>query len=423
MVAVTLILGCSSERIGSKPRNVILLIGDGMGPGQVEAAGWYEFGLKYRTGGADRDGIEPGEEALSFEPYHKGEVITSSLDPGKVTDSAAAATAMATGHKVKRQVLGLDPDGTSYPTMLELFARRGKATGLVTTITIVNATPAAFAAHQPDRYMYNEVAHDFLTGSRPNVLMGAVLQAKGISEHPVAIGRGAYSAKAAGYDVVTTLDEMNAFVRRAEAARLQDSDLHLCGELTIGSSMPFEYDRLEAEADLDPRAVDYRETPHLSEMTAAALELLDNDRDGFFLMVEGGTIDTACHSGQLERAVMETVEFSKAVQVVLDWVKGRSDTLVIITADHETGGLTPLANNGVGVFPEVVWLSKNHTGTRVPIYALGPGSERIQGVLQNTDIFYIMTGMPVRRPPVARTVAEPARATEQSEPVPSMPAD
>jgi alkaline phosphatase len=131
--------------------------------------------------------------------------------------------------------------------------------------------------------------------------------------------------------------------------------------------------------------------PHLSDMTTAALEILDDDPDGFFLMVEGGRIDHACHSNLNQEMVLETVEFSNAVQKVLDWAAGRDDTLIIVTADHECGGLKVVTDNGKGNFPTATWSSTNHTGVNVPVYALGPNAEMVSGVIDNTDIFTICT--------------------------------
>jgi len=136
----------------------------------------------------------------------------------------------------------------------------------------------------------------------------------------------------------------------------------------------------------------YDTLPHLSEMTASALAILDNDSDGFFLMVEGGRIDHAGHApNNIERNVYETVEFSNAVQVAIDWGQGRSDTLIIVTADHETGGLTVLQNNGQGNFPSVDWGSTGHTAANVPVYAWGVNAGLVSGVMDNTDLFGVAT--------------------------------
>lgn len=135
----------------------------------------------------------------------------------------------------------------------------------------------------------------------------------------------------------------------------------------------------------------YDTLPHLSEMTATALDLLDNDSDGFFLMVEGGRIDHAGHSNNIRRNVFETIEFSNSLQEVFDWAADRDDALILVTADHETGGLTVLENNGQGNFPTVSWSTTGHTAANVPIYAWGVNAELVYGVMDNTDLFNVVT--------------------------------
>jgi alkaline phosphatase len=126
-------------------------------------------------------------------------------------------------------------------------------------------------------------------------------------------------------------------------------------------------------------------------MAAKALDILDNDADGLFLMVEGGRIDHAGHSNDLVRNIYETIEFAYAAEVVLDWALDNPDTLIIVTADHETGGLSVLANNGQGNLPTVSWSTTSHTDENVPIYAWGVNSDLVSGIMDNTDIFEIAT--------------------------------
>jgi alkaline phosphatase len=275
------------------PSSVILFIGDGMGAGQVAAAGLYAGG------------------ALSFEAFpYQGQVTTYSASSA-ITDSAAAATAMATGRKVNNGVIStaIPGDGAELRTVLEKAADAGKSTGLVTTTSITHATPAAFAAHEPSRSNNAQIAQDYLTQTQPNVLLG---------------GNGFMSgATAAGYTVVS------------DAAGLQaldtDNTTFVSGQFA-GGDMTYELDRAPTTTQ-----------PHLSDMTAVALDMLDNDPDGFFLMVEGGRIDHAAHANDIERTVQEVLEFSRAVETAMDWIATSAalETLVLVTADHETGGLAP----------------------------------------------------------------------------------
>ena len=133
---------------------------------------------------------------------------------------------------------------------------------------------------------------------------------------------------------------------------------------------------------------------HLSDMTTTALDLLDNDADGFFMMVEGGRIDHAGHDNNLARNVYETLEFSATVTDILAWAAGRDDTLVVVTADHETGGLTILADNGPGALPTVSWSTGSHTGANVPVYAWGMNAGAFEGAMNNTDFWAAVTAGP-----------------------------
>ncbi|MBN1422274.1 MAG: alkaline phosphatase [Planctomycetes bacterium] len=353
----------------ASPKNVIILIGDGMGFEHVKAAGFFESGA---------------EGKLSFEglPY-KGEAMTYSAS-SSVTDSAASGTAIATGVKVNNDVISMayPGGGAELQTLLEYFKLRGKRTGLVTTTFMTHATPATFGAHEPSRTNYDNIAADYLTQTKPNVLLGG-----GGNGLTVA------NAQAAGYQVVQ--DGAELLLIDTEGAFYADgaATAYLSGQ--FGSDhLPYEYDGLDG-------------LPHLSEMTEVALEILDNDADGFFLMIEGGRIDHACHANDFERMIPEMIAFEEAFDEVMTWAQGRDDTLVIVTADHECGGLSVTANNGIGVLPTVDWSSTGHTGVNVPVYAWGPGAERVAGVLDNIDFFDICVGPSVElvSPPSCATLA------------------
>jgi alkaline phosphatase len=330
----------------SEPKNVILLIGDGMGFEQVKAAGMYEYG----SGGT-----------MLFETFpHKGQVTTYSAD-SSITDSAAAATAIATGTKVNNGVISvaLPGGGESLYTLLEYFRDNGKSTGLVTTTPMTHATPAAFGSHEDSRNNTNEIALDYLQQTRPNVLFGS-------GDY----GMSKSAATSAGYTVVANKKAMQRLNTNAETM--------VSGQFGV-DLFPYEYDGYDGSL------------PHLSEMTATALDILDNDADGFFLMIEGGHIDWAGHDNNIQRNIFETIEFENAVQTVYDWALGRSDTLILVTADHETGGLTVLQNNGQGNLPTVSWSTTGHTNSNVPVYARGENSYMISGVMDNTEFFSVIT--------------------------------
>jgi alkaline phosphatase len=337
LILLTVVSGCATS-----PKNIILCIGDGMGFEQVRAAAMYANG-------------EQG--TLCFESFPYQTDMTTHSANAAVTDSAASGTAMATGHKVNNGVLcvQIPGDGSQLQTLLEYFQQENKAVGLVTTKHITDATPAAFAAHQLNRYNYNNIASDYLTQTKPNVLFGA-------GEN----GMTPQAAKDAGYIVVSNL------------AQLQNLDTEQVSMVSgqFGEDIPYE---TNWDANLP-------HLPHLSQMTETALAILDNAPEGFFIMVEGGKIDSAGHDNNLAYMVGETVEFASTVQLILDWAKQRGDTLIIVTADHETGGLKVLKNNGKGKLPEVSWSSKDHTATKVPVYSWGKRAELFTGPMDNTDI-------------------------------------
>ena len=313
-----------------------------MGLEHVKAAGMYEYGLA---------------GTLLFEAFpYQGQVTTYSAD-SSVTDSAAAATAIATHTKVNNGVISvrLPGDGSELLTLLEYFKSNGKSTGLVTTDTMTGATPAGFGAHNVSRSNTSDIASDYLNQTRPNVLFGGGSYGMSIS-----------AAQAAGYSVVTTRDSLMNL--DTETATM------VSGQFGSGA-LPYEYDG------------SYATLPHLTEMTASALAILDNDPDGFFLMVEGARIDHAGHENNRNRNIFETIEFDAAVQVVTEWAKVHSDTLIMVTADHETGGLTVLQNNGQGVFPTVSWSTSGHTGVNVGVYATGENAQLFTGTINNTDIY------------------------------------
>jgi alkaline phosphatase len=340
-------------------RNVIFCIGDGMGLSQVTLARAKAAGLG-------------GRLCLERLPV-TGLVQTYSQD-SCVTDSAAAATALACGVKTNNGVLGMTPDGQEYRTILEAAQARGMATGLVVTSTISHATPAGFAAHVKSRNMEAKIAEQ-LVANRVNVLFGGGRKFF-LPRSDSHSGRKddtdlLAAAREAGYECIETAEEL----RSATGPRLLG--LFQLDALTTKSPEP-------SLAQLTEKAIQVlRRRPRSADASGRAT------RRGFFLMVEGSQIDWACHSNDAKGAVRQTLLFDQAVGVAVDFALRDGRTLVIVTADHETGGLTlPGAGNenkGDAKL-SVRWSTKGHTGSPVPIYAMGPGALRFAGVQDNTDI-------------------------------------
>ena len=326
------------------PKNVIFCIGDGMGFEAVKAAGYYAYG---ETG------------TLSFEAFpHRAEMATYAAN-SPMTDSAAAATAMATGHKVNNGVISMELPGSGTPlkTLLEIFKAQNKWTGLVSTTYITHATPAAFAAHNPARNNLADIAQDYLYLTRPNVLFGG--GGNGLSEKDTEV---------AGYTVVTD--------RKGLLNLDTDTENRVSGQFG-DTNIPYIFDGSD-------------DLPQLSEMVSVALDILCSTQDGFFLLVEGGRIDHAGHSNDIERNILETIEFSKTVQTIFDRVVGRDDTLILVTAAHETGGLKVHKNNGKGHVPEISWSTGGHTVSNVPLYGWGRNAERVGGIMNNIDLIKVV---------------------------------
>ena len=218
---------------------------------------------------------------------------------------------------------------------------------------VSHATPAAFTAHNVSRNNYAEIAEEIFTYTKPNLVFGGGGTSAGINSSWL---------QSSGYNVAADEAQMNSLSGEYAAALFGDGH------------MPYVYDGLGSY-------------PTLAEMSVKALGLLDRNSEGFFLLIEGGRIDHACHSNDLVRMLPEVKSFSDAVQSVRDWIGRRHDVLLIITADHETGGLIVTAGNGTGVLPSVTWSTGYHTAADVPVYAHGPGSGRFEGVIDNTGIF------------------------------------
>lgn len=367
-------------------RNVIYVQGDGMGRAQRDL-------IRLATVGRH------GQLAMDRLPV-AGSVHTDPADPEEaVTDSAAAATAMATGHKTYNGAVGVDAHGRRLTTVLELAKRAGKATGLVTTAQATGASPAAFAAHVPDRDDQSEIARQYVTASRPDVIMGGGEDwwyPKGDPgawpdhppENPDEASQGTKGdlvrlAERHGYDHVTNRRELRA----THAARI----------LGLFANEEMFQARAEGEGD------EYRPHVSLPEMTGKALDTLSRNRRGFFLMVEEEGIDSMAHANNARRVIQAGRALERTVELVLRFAAHHPDTLVIIGGDHETGGLAiesvdgtdagedgPFRVAGGDVRFTVDWTTDDHTGVDIPVTATGPGAYRLDGSVDNTDMYDAM---------------------------------
>ncbi|WP_432451868.1 MULTISPECIES: alkaline phosphatase [unclassified Agarivorans] len=321
--------------LSAEIKNVILMIGDGMGPQQVGLLELYANNAPHS--------IYRGETTALYKLAQEGVIGSSLTNPEEaiVVDSACSATMLATGVYTASEVIGINSNGDHVETVLEKAKRMGKATGLVSDTRLTHATPAAFAAHEPHRSLENEIASDMLATGADVMLSGGIrhwipksTNDKGETYKALELlTQGDVKLKSKRKDERNLLNEAQtqgyslAFNKNMLANASGDKLLGLFSYSGMNDGIAYSHTKN------DPK----RTQPTLKEMTDKALEVLAKDQDGFFLMVEGGQIDWAGHSNDAGTMLHEMIKFDEAVNSVYEWAKGREDTLIIVTADHETG--------------------------------------------------------------------------------------
>lgn len=331
----------SAEQAAKKsdqPTNIILMIGDGMGVSQVYA------------------GMTVSEQPLVFEQFKNiGLQKTFSADH-YITDSGASGTALATGEKTNNGHISMSPSGDTLPTILELAGTNSLSTGVVSTSSIVHATPAAFVVHNKDRNDYAGLARDFIQ-TDVDVFIGG--------------GYDQFANREDGVDLIAKLEQDNYQVMRDMDDIQSVSQGKLAGFTADGHNPKYS----EGRGDMLPNA------------TQTALNILDNNSEGFFLMVEASQIDWGGHENNTDYIVSELLDFNRAVEKALAFARKNENTLLIVTSDHETGGMTLTGGDLDTRQVEATYGTGGHTGVMVPVFAFGPGAEQFRGVYDNTDIF------------------------------------
>lgn len=276
-----------------------------------------------------------------------------------VTDSAAGATAFACGEKTYNGAIGVDVNKKALPTILEAAEKKGLSTGLVATCSITHATPACFISHQPSRSLDEAIAHDFMA-TDIDVFIGG--------------GRKFFEKRADGKNLVDSLKAKNYQI----ASSIQEVK-----NINKGKLAAFLADEQQ------PKFSDGR-GDQLVPSTETALAILSQNKKGFFAMIEGSQIDWGGHANDTQYIINEMVDFDNAIGKVLDFAKKDGNTLVIITADHETGGFSLI--NGNMKTGEVTgkFTTGDHTGVMIPVFAYGPGAEKFIGIYENTAIYHKM---------------------------------
>jgi alkaline phosphatase len=338
------ILPLSLVSQAQKPKSIILMIGDGMGVAQIQAG--------RITKGAPLH-LEKCS-AIGFSFTHAADDF--------ITDSGAGATAIAIGKKAKNGAIGVDAAEKPQPTLLELCEKKGKATGLVATSSITHATPASFIAHVPNREMHEAIALDFLKTDIDVFIGGGRKYFRNRSDQRNLL----QELGSKGYQVKNNWEECSSISQGKLACFLADNGLLKVSE-GRGSM--------------------------LKDATAHSLGLLSKGKKGFFLMVEGSQIDWGGHANDAQYISSEMIDFDDAIGEALAFAQKNPETLLIITADHETGGFALQNGNLEKKTVEGAFTTGQHTGVMVPVFAYGPGAKQFIGMYDNTELFYKISAL------------------------------
>lgn len=392
---------------GKDVKNVIVMISDGWGYNQILATDYFTDGK------ANTQVYESFPTQVSMSTFSQG-----SYDPATIwddfnnlktdpTDSAAAGTAMSTGEKTYDAAIGVDLGEQEMTHISEVFESMGRSTGVVSTVEFSHATPASFIAHDANRNNYAAIANDMIYQSSADVIIGC-----GNPDYDNDGNEASNSTRYVGGDATwadlsdgtVTGNDANGDGTADEWTVIQSKSEF--ESLTTGATpdrligIPEVYQTLQQSRSGDRSGAAYEvalndNLPDLATMSQVALNVLDNNEDGFFLMIEGGAIDWAGHGNQSGRLIEEQEDFNLAVEAVCDWVEQNSswsDTMLVVTGDHETGYLTgtegvydQVSNNGAGIMPTMAWNSGSHTNQLIPLFAKGAGAEIFKKLADQVD--------------------------------------
>lgn len=328
----------TQEFKAEKPKNIIFLIGDGMGVSHVFA------------------GLTANQGKLFIENCrHIGFSKTQSSD-NYITDSAAGGTALSCGVKTYNGAIGVNPDTIPVVSILEEAEAKGLATGLVSTSAITHATPASFIAHQKKRSMYEEIAADFLKTDIDVFIGGGIAH---------------FINRKDGRNLINELKEKDYTVE----IELEKAKKVKKGKLAVLTAQVHN-PRMDARGDMLPLA------------TKTAINILDNNSGdkGFFMMVEGSQIDWGGHANSTIYIVEDMLDFDRTIGEAIKFAAKDGETLVVVTADHETGGMALTGGNMSTGMVKADYPTGGHTGVMVPVFSYGPGAEEFVGIMDNTEI-------------------------------------
>ena len=323
---------------GKKVKNVILMIGDGMSLMHVYTA-WAANRGKLWLENAQATGLSKTWAVKKL-----------------VTDSGSGGTSLATGVKTVYHAVGVDPEGKPLTSLVDVAKELGKDAGMAVTCRLWDATPCDFCCHNIDRYKEEELVGDYPTSGVDFVFGGGAQKFTNRKD-----GRDIFKElQKKGYHVSRTLDDFFAYDKNSRIFAVPyDKDTPLPDE----------------RGDLLARA------------SMKGISLMNQNKNGFFMMIEGSQLDDYGHFNQLDLLMKETLDFDQTVGEVMKWAAKDGETLVVVTADHETGGLTLVNGNKDEGRVECCFSTKDHSGAMVPVYAFGPGAENFTGIFENTDVF------------------------------------
>lgn len=353
MTCLGLVWGIDLNATG-KPRNIIMIIGDGMGHSQVSAA------YLHQTQGA-------GDSSWNMGRFtHFGYSVTTSSD-ALITDSGAGATALSTGRKTYTGAVGVGPDSLPLKTILEKAAATGRRTGILVTCEVTHATPASYVAHRIDRNLYEDIALD-LSKAPLDWLVGG--------------GRNHFVAR---QDQRNLLEEM----RKERGFKVMDRLEGLFKAPSAIAKQPLVALIWDGPA---PRISEGRDSGLMASLTTRACQDLDRPSfssadSGFFLMIEGSQIDWGGHANDGDYVLKETLDMDRVVGAALDFARQDGNTLVVLTADHETGGMAINGGTRDAQTMSLAFTTKKHTAALVPVMAYGPGADTMSAMMDNTEIY------------------------------------
>ncbi len=340
MKKIAILICCLVNQVVAQqsPKNIIFMVGDGMGVSQIYA------------------GLTANHGTLNLEQFKVIGFHRNQASDNYVTDSAAGATAFATGKQTYNGAIGLDSTQKPSVSLLELAERKGLSTGLVSTCDITDATPSSFIAHQKKRSMHEEIAADFLKTDVDVVIGG---------------GRKYFENRQDKSNLLDSLRKRNYQVL---------SDIPSMASIHTGKLV-------NLYAEENPIKMSEGRGDALLKSSQKAIELLSNNQQGFFILIEGSQIDWGGHANDAPYAIAEMIDFDKSIGWVLEFAKKNKETLVIVTADHETGGMALMGGNMKTGEVNAAFTTKGHTGQMIPVFAFGPGATEFAGIYHNYDLF------------------------------------